>query len=259
MFILGFNAATIMLMIRYVVENLTKNRFEAPNAITEVIMLMLVFYAGDKELHHWHHHKRGSNRRGELLVIVWAVLGITMYVIESMGGVVHGLAVPQPRPCRLERVHHLRHHRVPQGGVPSGEVNSPPIPDRTQGKCNGIALPPCCGRIGPSPTSSLGGDKMPVTVENRNVRELLASVIEYAKGVSTDPIAINVWGNRIVRGTVVPDARLIPGIREVAVDDVDALNRYVESLTGFEVPFVSVVNAVDATRRVRWWIEHQGS
>lgn len=100
---------------------------------------------------------------------------------------------------------------------------------------------------------------MPVTVENRNVRELLASVIEYAKGVSTDPIAINVWGNRIVRGTVVPDARLIPGIREVAVDDVDALNRYVESLTGFEVPFVSVVNAVDATRRVRWWIEHQGS
>lgn len=93
-FILAFNVATLLLMIAYVTEFLTKNRFAVPNAIAEVFLLVLVFYAGDKELHRWHHHKKGSNRRGELFVLAWVVLGITMYVLESVGGGVLGFTVP---------------------------------------------------------------------------------------------------------------------------------------------------------------------
>lgn len=93
-FILAFNVATLLLMIAYVIEFLTKNRFTVPNAIAEVFLLVLVFYAGDKELHRWHHHKKGPNRRGELFVLAWIILGITMYVLESLGGGL-GFMVPK--------------------------------------------------------------------------------------------------------------------------------------------------------------------
>jgi len=93
-FIMGFNIATILLMVGYIVEFFTKDRFSMPNAVAEVFLLVLVFYAGDKELHRWHHHRRGPNRRGELFVLGWVVIGITMYIIESMGGGVLGFTVP---------------------------------------------------------------------------------------------------------------------------------------------------------------------
>ncbi len=94
LFITAFNIATILLMVGYVIEFLTRNRFNVPNAVSEVFLLVLVFYAGDKELHRWHHKNGGSDRRGELFVLVWVVLGITMYILESMGGGVLGFTVP---------------------------------------------------------------------------------------------------------------------------------------------------------------------
>lgn len=93
-FITAFNVATLLLMAAYVVEFVTKSRIVVPDAVAEVFLLVLVFYAGDKELHRWHHKDSGPNRRGELFVLIWVVLGVTMYILESMGGGTLGFTVP---------------------------------------------------------------------------------------------------------------------------------------------------------------------
>ncbi|MFH0829438.1 MAG: hypothetical protein V1907_04700 [Candidatus Kerfeldbacteria bacterium] len=98
LFIRVFNVATILLMVGYVVEFVTKGRWIIPNTVAEVFLLVLVFYAGDKELHRWHHKHTRSYRRGELFVFAWAVLGIMMFVIESIGGNSFGYHVPKDIP-----------------------------------------------------------------------------------------------------------------------------------------------------------------
>ena len=98
LFIKAFNIATALLMAWYVVEFISKERWRVPNTLAEIFLLILVFYAGDKELHRWHHRHKGSNRHGELFVLAWVVLGATMYVIESIGGKTFGFSVPKDIP-----------------------------------------------------------------------------------------------------------------------------------------------------------------
>jgi len=123
LFIKAFNIATALLMAWYVVEFISKERWRVPNTLAEIFLLILVFYAGDKELHRWHHRHKGSNRHGELFVLAWVVLGATMYVIESIGGKTFGFSKGYSA-GHLERHHHLHHHRVPEIGV-SQEVTYP--------------------------------------------------------------------------------------------------------------------------------------
>lgn len=97
-FVTTFNIFTIVLWAWFVVEFVTKGSFAVLNILAEIYLLILVFYAGDKELHRWHHRLSRRQRRGELLVYAWTVLGMATYAIEQVGGGRAGLAVPHDLP-----------------------------------------------------------------------------------------------------------------------------------------------------------------
>lgn len=97
-FILAFNAFTVLLWIWFIVEFLSKGTMSVPNAMAEVFLLILVFYAGDKELHRWHHQHPHSTKRGEIVVLVWVTLAAVMFLVESLGGAARGFRVPTDLP-----------------------------------------------------------------------------------------------------------------------------------------------------------------
>ncbi len=92
LFVNLFNAFTIVLLAWFFGEFVTKGSLAVPNALAEIYLLILVFYAGDKELHRWHHKMKGTPRHGELLVYAWAVLGVVTYATERISG---GFRVPR--------------------------------------------------------------------------------------------------------------------------------------------------------------------
>lgn len=95
LFVNLFNAFTIVLLAWFFAEFATKGSFAVPNALAEIYLLILVFYAGDKELHRWHHKTTGRPRHGELLVYAWAILGAATFTAERVGGGRAGFSVPR--------------------------------------------------------------------------------------------------------------------------------------------------------------------
>lgn len=95
LFVQSFGAFTIVLWAWFVIEFVTRGAAHVPGALAELYLLILVFYAGDKELHRWHHRHAPSRRRGEAFVYGWVVTGLAMLLIERIGGARWNYVVPQ--------------------------------------------------------------------------------------------------------------------------------------------------------------------
>lgn len=98
LFVTAFNIFTVILLAWFIGEFVTKGALAVPNTLAEIFLLVLVFYAGDKELHRWHHRHASSTRRGEMFVLGWVGIAIIMLLIESFGGEKLGFRVPRDIP-----------------------------------------------------------------------------------------------------------------------------------------------------------------
>lgn len=93
-FIHLFNFFTIGLWAWFFFEFITKGGADVPRSLGDIYLLVLGYYAGDKEIHRWRHRHRSVPRRGEYFVVGWAVTLLLMLIIEILDSGEHGYRVP---------------------------------------------------------------------------------------------------------------------------------------------------------------------
>ncbi|MFH0853690.1 MAG: hypothetical protein V1853_04780 [bacterium] len=97
-FILIFNLYTIVLWLMVIVEFLSRHNFIAPATLGSLYLLVLTYYAGDKEIRRWRHKHRAIDRHGEYFVLIWVLTIILAYSFEIFGGKPYGFRVPGQLP-----------------------------------------------------------------------------------------------------------------------------------------------------------------
>lgn len=97
-FIVIFNLSTIVLLGWFVVQFFSKGRFPVPAALGDIYLLILSFYAGDKEFHRWRRKHFARRRHGEYFVVAWAAVLVLMLAVELLGGVKHDYHIPSDVP-----------------------------------------------------------------------------------------------------------------------------------------------------------------
>lgn len=97
-FILIFNLATIGLYGWTIIEFLTRGASPVPGIMSDLYLLLLAIYAGDKEIKRWHDRHRSVRRRGELFVFGWIGLAVFTLLIELNGGRDAGYVIPRELP-----------------------------------------------------------------------------------------------------------------------------------------------------------------
>lgn len=97
-FILLFNVFTIFLWGWFVLEFFSRRAVVASATIGNLYLLILGYYAAEKEIRRWQHRLRSVKHRGEFFVLGWTLTGLTMLVVEVFGGAEHGYRVPQQLP-----------------------------------------------------------------------------------------------------------------------------------------------------------------
>lgn len=91
---IAFNVASILLYGWFLLEFLSKGDFRVPTILSDLYVVVLGFYAGDKEIHRWHHQHQSAYRRGEFFVLGWVATLVLALLIEIIGGAEHGYVVP---------------------------------------------------------------------------------------------------------------------------------------------------------------------
>ncbi len=89
-----FNIATILLWGWFLWSFLGRGTTIVSKSVVDTYLLILTFYAGDKEIHRWHHKYHPRHRHGEYFVAGWAMTGVLMLAIEILGGHEHGYVLP---------------------------------------------------------------------------------------------------------------------------------------------------------------------
>lgn len=100
-FVIAFNLATILLWAMFVYGFFMRNAIEVPWSVVEIFLLVLTYYAGDKEIRRWHRDHRSRKYRGEFIVAGWiATLALT-FLAEALGGGLYGYTVPTHLPLTV--------------------------------------------------------------------------------------------------------------------------------------------------------------
>ncbi len=89
-----FNFFTIGLWTWFFLDFITKESTDVPRSLGDIYLLVLGYYAGDKEIRRWRRHHRSVPRRGEYFVIGWAITLMLMLTFEILGGSEHGYRLP---------------------------------------------------------------------------------------------------------------------------------------------------------------------
>lgn len=97
-FVISFNIYTIVLWGWYIVSFFTKEALHVPRTLVDAYLLILTYYAGDKEIHRWRHQHSTTRRRGEFFVAGWVTVLIMVVVIDLLGGAGHGYHMPDYLP-----------------------------------------------------------------------------------------------------------------------------------------------------------------
>lgn len=93
-----FDAFTVVLFVWVFVDFFSKGRFAVPSAVAGVYLVVLAYYAGDKEIRRWRKKHRSTKRRGELFVYAWIVAGLLLFLAERLGTASSGFFVPRQLP-----------------------------------------------------------------------------------------------------------------------------------------------------------------
>lgn len=93
-FVVGFNLATILLWGAFVYAFISKQGITIPWSVVDLYLLVLTFYAADKEIRRWRHAHRSTQHRGEYITFGWVVTIAFMLGVEVAGGGSAGYAVP---------------------------------------------------------------------------------------------------------------------------------------------------------------------
>lgn len=93
-FVILFNIATIVLWGAFVYAFLSRNAIEISWTVVDLYLIVLTYYAGEKEILRWRNKYRSVRRRGEYFVVGWVVTMFVMIMVEVMGGSEHGFTVP---------------------------------------------------------------------------------------------------------------------------------------------------------------------
>lgn len=93
-FVIGFNLFTILLWGSFVYAFVTRQSVIVPWSLVDLYLLVLTFYAADKELRRWRHTHRSTQHRGEYITVGWIVTILFMLGVEVAGGGAYGYAVP---------------------------------------------------------------------------------------------------------------------------------------------------------------------
>lgn len=94
LFVRVFNVGTILLFGWFFMEFFTRGQVRVANLTADLYIVVLGFYAGDKEIHRWRHRHRSVKRRGEMFVFGWVATLVFMLLVEVLGGAEHGYRVP---------------------------------------------------------------------------------------------------------------------------------------------------------------------
>lgn len=100
-FVVGFNVGTILFLGAFILAFLTKQAFEVPWSIVDLYLILLMFYATDKEIRRWRHKHTSAKHRGEYITIAWAAAIVLMVLIEIFGGAKRGYIVPSHMPLAV--------------------------------------------------------------------------------------------------------------------------------------------------------------
>lgn len=100
-FVITFNFATILLWATFVYGFFMRNAIEVPWSVVEIFLLVLTYYAGDKEIRRWHHSHRSRKYRGEFMVVGWVVTLVLTFLAEIFGGGLYGYTVPTHLPLTV--------------------------------------------------------------------------------------------------------------------------------------------------------------
>lgn len=100
-FVIMYNLATIFLWAAFLYVFFSRGEQMVPWTVVELYLLLLTYYAGDKEIRRWHHSHNSRRVRGEVIVVGWAVTILLMFGAEIFGGAEHGYIVPQHLPLTV--------------------------------------------------------------------------------------------------------------------------------------------------------------
>ncbi|MFH1367223.1 MAG: hypothetical protein ABIH38_04550 [Patescibacteria group bacterium] len=93
-FLLIFDALTIVVWLLLLLEFFTQNKIFLPTLLTSIYIIILTFYASDKEIRRWRHRLKRT-RRGEAFVILWVatllfILGFYFFHGKNLGYIIPG-------------------------------------------------------------------------------------------------------------------------------------------------------------------------
>lgn len=94
-FVRLFNIFTILVWGWFALQFLGRGAPDVPRSLGDLYLLVLGYYAGDKEIRRWRRQHESVRRRGELFVIGWAATIFFMLIIEIFGGAEQGYRVPE--------------------------------------------------------------------------------------------------------------------------------------------------------------------
>lgn len=81
-----FDLLTAGLVLWFVVSFLTDGATAVSETFSNIYLVMLGYYVGDKEFLRWRKKYHSHGRQGEYFVITWVGLGLIMFLIEEFGG-----------------------------------------------------------------------------------------------------------------------------------------------------------------------------
>lgn len=97
-FLFAFNLFTIALWVWALLEFFSKGATEVTVTFANIYLLILAYYAGDKEVRRWRRRHEARKRRGELFVYGWVATALLLFLIEVLGGGANGYQVPRQLP-----------------------------------------------------------------------------------------------------------------------------------------------------------------
>ncbi|MFH0818522.1 MAG: hypothetical protein V1898_00845 [Patescibacteria group bacterium] len=103
-FLLGFDLFTLLLWGWVLAEFFSHGAIRTSGTVVNVYLLVLVFYAGDKEIRRWRRRHQTRQRHGEFFVYGWVATGIFTYCLERFGDHAVRYHVPEQLPLIIGSV-----------------------------------------------------------------------------------------------------------------------------------------------------------
>jgi hypothetical protein len=98
LFLILFDAFTVVVWVWLVATFLMKGKFDMPEFVSTLYLLILAFYVGDKEIRR--HRKKYSShfRKGEYFVYLWGLTLVVIVGFYAWGGNNRGFVIPRELP-----------------------------------------------------------------------------------------------------------------------------------------------------------------